>query len=677
MTTTHNSPTLFGDPTVDRESIVGALSSIHNNLYANDGLSPEQALEETVKLLFIKFLDEANSTSKFTITREEQLEISSTGQSESFERRLTSLATSVFKGHADLFEPGARLKLKISSLAFAIGILEPIVFSKLPHDVKGAAFQVFLNASQRVGRGQFFTPEPIVEFCVNVLNPSRDEVVVDPACGSGGFLSSAFQHSYSKSASCIPIGFEISTTAARLARMRMLLLGATSSRIFQTDALLPISALASLYSSGTKAELKSGMGFADVILTNPPFGTQGKINDVNVLREFELGHRWQDADSRSSTKEVLSQQVPEILFIEQSVRLLKPGGRLGIVLPNGDFENSSLQYVREFLLREMAIDGVVKLPQEAFIPSGTGIKTSLLFATKRKSGRRINQHNQIFFGEVTKLGYAGNKAGTTEYLRDSNGEIKSDDQQRPIVDEDFSLIRDSYLTRHESRLFPKFERAYQVAPDELGSIRFDYEFHHPKYTRLSKELVDQGAIPLAEVVALVKARPSVLSRSDAEVRYVELSDIGLEYQEIINCEPMKVHELPSRAAFQISTGQLLLAVAGNSIGTNRHVSAMVSPEFDGAICSNGFRVLTVKDSLIDPFYLLFALSTSEVRQQVFRLRTGAAIPSISDADLLSILIPRRSSDVEKAIASEIGNGFVSRDNFRRAMDGFRNASTLG
>jgi type I restriction enzyme M protein len=673
MTTTHNSPTLFGDSTIEREGIVSVLSSIHNNLYANDGLSPEQALEETVKLLFIKFLDEANENTRFTISREEQFEIASSGKCESFDRRLTSLATSVFKGHADLFEPGTRLKLKTSSLAFAVGILEPIVFSKLPHDVKGAAFQVFLNASQRVGRGQFFTPEPIVEFCVNVLNPSKDEVVVDPACGSGGFLSSAFLHSYSKSGPCTPIGFEISTTAARLARMRMLLLGATSSQVFQTDALLPVSALASLYLNDTKAELKPAMGFADVILTNPPFGTQGKINDVNVLREFELGHRWQDADSRSNPKEILSQQVPEILFIEQSVRLLKPGGRLGIVLPNGDFENSSLRYVRDFLLREMSLDGIVKLPQEAFIPSGTGIKTSLLFATKRKSGRRSSRHNQIFFGEVTKLGYSGNKTGTTEFLRDSNGEIKNDENHHPIIDEDFSLIRDSYLTRHEDRLFPKFESAYQVAPDELGSSRFDYEFHHPKYARLSKDLIDQGAIPLAEVAELVKSRPSVLSRPDAEVRYVELSDIGLEYQEIINCEPMKVYELPSRAAFQISVGQLLLAVAGNSIGTKRHVSAMVSPEFDGAICSNGFRVLTVRDSLINPYYLLFALSTSEVRQQVFRLRTGAAIPSISDTDLLSILIPRCPSDVEKAIASEIRNGFISRNNFRLAMDGFRNA----
>ena len=134
---------------------------------------------------------------------------------------------------------------------------------------------------------------------------------------------------------------------------------------------------------------------------------------------------------------------------------------------------------------------------------------------------------------------------------------------------------------------------------------------------------------------------------------------------------MKVFELPSRATYEIHTGQLLFAVAGNSIGTRRHVSALVTDTFDGAICSNGFRVFEVNDNKIDPYYLLYVLASDEVREQVFRLRTGAAIPSISDSDLQSLLIPRLSPSQESRIADSLRSGFESRISYRRQVSEFR------
>jgi type I restriction enzyme M protein len=663
---------LFGNNSTDRERVISALSAIHNNFYANDGLSPEQALEETVKLLFVKFLDEKADSLNLFLDTSELNEMETHGRCDSFERRVTDFATGVFESNSNFFDSGTRLRVKMTSLAFAIRQLESIRFSELPHDVKGAAFQVFLTASQRVGRGQFFTPEPVVEFCVGALAPSGGEIVVDPACGSGGFLASAFNFSLSFSSQpCIPVGYEISTTAARLARMRMFLIGAEASEIYQTDALVKARTLRDMTQSTVKQPAHDTLGFADVVLTNPPFGTQGKINDINVLSGFELGHRWDDNGVPTATKDVLRQQVPEILFIEQCVRLLRPGGRLGIVLPNGDFENSSLRYVREFLLREMTLDGIVKLPQETFVPSGTGIKTSLLFATKRSKRASRNTTKKVFFGEVTRLGYTGNKFGTTEFIRDSSGNVITDKDLRPVIDEDFSLVLSSFRHRGDSVLFPIFKNAYEIDEGRINRVRFDYEYHHPKYAALTKDLTHRGAVPLGLLVSVIKSRPGVLSKPDAEVRYVELSDIGLEYQEIMNSEPMLVHELPSRASFQVSSGQILLAVAGNSIGTRQHVSALVTPEFDGSICSNGFRVLEANESKIDPNYLLFALSTDEFRQQVFRFRTGAAIPNISDTDLLSILVPRQGSEIESRIANLVRDGFVKRRAFREEVNGFR------
>lgn len=664
---------LFDQDAGERHGLVSILTGIHNALYANDGLSPEQALEETIKLLFLKFVDESSSHPQFSLTRSEKVEIAASGMSSSFEDRLKKLSIEVFGNHPELFEIGERLKVKVTSLALAVEQLSRVQFHELPHDVKGAAFQLFLSASQRVGRGQFFTPEPVVDFCVAALDPKAGEVVVDPACGSGGFLAAAFLSSIKNGGKgCRPVGFEISKTAARLARMRMLLLEAETSEIHRTDSLLEVDELLGLIQLGSIENVdQRSSGFADVVLTNPPFGTQGKINDRSVLQRFELGHRWESAPTISRKGSLLGQQVPEILFIEQCVRILRPGGRLGIVLPNGEFENSSLQYVRDFLIRNIRIDSIVKLPQETFVPSGTGIKTSLLFGTKLQSGERESRDHKVFFGEVKRLGYQGNKLGTAIYLRGDNGQVQLDETLRPVIDEDFSEILSAMVNRNTCNLHPENSKCFEVMARSIDSSRFDYEFHHPRYMELLDRLRSEGAQPLSSLVQIAKGKAQVLADVNAIINYVELSDVGVEYQEIINCEQMRVFDLPSRASFVIREGQLVFAVAGNSIGTVRHASALVTREFDGAICSNGFRVFDVDSELVDPYFLLFALASDAVLQQVFRLRTGAAIPSISDVDLQSVLIPRFSPERESEVASIVRQGFRSRILYREQISNCR------
>jgi type I restriction enzyme M protein len=664
--------TLFEPDASERHALVSVLTSIHNSIYANDGLSPEQALEETVKLLFVKHVDEVSESQNFHISTKERDELALQGSSRTFEVRIKKISEEVFTRHKDLFEKSERLRIKVTSLGHAVEQLSKIKFSELPHDVKGAAFQLFLSASQRVGRGQFFTPEPIVNFCVAALDPRPTEIVVDPACGSGGFLATALVSSIvDHGAGCIPIGFEISRTAARLAKMRMLLLGATGAEIHQTDALLDVIDLSGLLGLKTSSVLSDhSSGFADVVLTNPPFGTQGKINDRSILERFDLGHRCEITTSGVARTDALSQQVPEVLFIEQCIRLLKPGGRLGIVLPNGEFENPSHQYVRDYLLKFVAVDAIIKLPQETFVPSGTGIKTSLLFGTKFNEPA-LGRRSAIFFGEVTRLGYSGNKLGTATYIRDGNGQVVLDEALRPRLDEDFSEVLKALKTRDITLLYPKMEKCYESSRIQVDSVRFDYEFHHPKYHDLIERLQTNGAEPLSALVQMSRGKANVLANANALVNYVELSDIGLDYQEIVNCESMKVFELPSRATFEILAGQILFAVAGNSIGTRRHVSALVTPIFDGSICSNGFRVFNVNRELVDPYFLLFALASDEVRQQVFRLRTGAAIPSISDVDLMSVLVPRLSAAEESQVSHVVRSGFESRIGFRREVSAFR------
>jgi len=128
-----------------------------------------------------------------------------------------------------------------------------------------------------------------------------------------------------------------------------------------------------------------------------------------------------------------------------------------------------------------------------------------------------------------------------------------------------------------------------------------------------------------------------------------------------------VHEAPSRASYEIEEGDIITAVAGNSVGTKNHATAIVSQDFSGAICTNGFRVLKVKN--INPHYLFAVLRSDIFLSQMFRLRTGAAIPSVSDEDLKNVLIPIPPEIEQQKIEKTIREGLELREKSRRLLDG--------
>ena len=150
------------------------------------------------------------------------------------------------------------------------------------------------------------------------------------------------------------------------------------------------------------------------------------------------------------------------------------------------------------------------------------------------------------------------------------------------------------------------------------------------------------------------------------MNYIELSDINTHSFEIIDAVSLLVHQLPSRASYEVRTNDILTAIAGNSVGTPKHAVALVSEEFDGFICTNGFRVL--RNVTIDPFFLLFFLKSEMFLQQMFMLRIGAAIPSISDTDLADARIHIPEESVLENISNMVRKSFNLRQESRRLIE---------
>lgn len=655
------------------DGLLRVFEDVHNHIYANDGLSAEQALEETVKILFLKIFDEKNDKYEFKISPEEFAKVVNGGVSKEFSERFDRLQRETFLYYKDLFEDAEKIKLKTSSLGYVVNKLQSIDLLKSSSDAKGLAFQKFIHSSQRAGRGQFFTPEQVVRLCLGIIQPNSNETILDPTCGSGGFLSAAVQYvgineprkvdSFAKGN---VYGIEISSTAAKIAKMRMILDGDGYASIARHNSLADWSEIdEELRKVRTGSKQETYKETFDVVLTNPPFGTQGKIVDKEALGRFDLGYKWTEDDGKfSQTRELLNGQVPEILFIERCLQFLKPGGRMAIVLPNGDFENSSLGYLRNYIQSIADVFAVVKLPQETFVPSGTGVKTSILFLRKKGGTTKAKG---IFFSEVTKLGYAGNKSGALIYKKDSHGKILRDDQGEPLIDEDVSDVIADFLSFTNNGDLADSKNSYVVNEENFGPSRLDFEFYKPLHRQAEKILLENGAKRLGELVEIQKTKSMKLRQKDLAVRYVELSDVGVQYSEIINSTELLVHELPSRATYELHKGDVLVAVAGNSIGTANHASAYVTAEYDGCICTNGFRVLSVNTELINPYYLLYYFKSQYFLDQVFRFRTGAAIPSLQDVDLMNILVPVPGMAQQNKIGSVIEEGFKQRQSYKELL----------
>lgn len=438
------------------------LEPIHNKIYADGGLSSEEIFDEIIKLMFTKIADErdvGNPFVAFGITDDEE-EAISTGLSNDFRFRIEDLFEKVKRRYRDLFDPSDKIKLRTPTLAFVAAQFENLSFRKTERDIKAAAFQKFVYAHQRGERGQFFTPDPIIKLAVKILDPTEDEMLVDPCCGTGGFLVESMKHVWAKIdksnddstekelrkqafARDKIRGLDISSRLSKVAKMRMILEDDGHTGIFSADSLAPFSVIQrEAIESGAVVVYPNSF---DLVLTNPPFGTKGRVSSKTILEQYELSRKWKANEEGlyENTGKLLEGQVPDVLFIERCLELLKKKGRMAIVLPEGDLTNSTFAYLRHYLRDRAKILAVVSLPKETFIPHGTGVKASIVFVQKL-DGQDLSALKEsdyvIFFAMIEKVGYEGDKNGTVIYKRDTHGEKILGTDGKEIVDQDIDSV---------------------------------------------------------------------------------------------------------------------------------------------------------------------------------------------------------------------------------------------
>ncbi len=404
---------------VDREDLITAIKKCHNTLWGGGRLSPPTAFGELCKLIFVKISDEQKPRKN---GEPYQFQIKTHEPSSKLAERINALYDEQKTKDPEVFTESIKVDDRV--LRTVVSHLEAINLSKTDLDVKGVAFEQFMDGFFKGDFGQYFTPRPIIEFCVKMMKPEQDWNVLDPACGSGGFLLHALDYMrkqadeyFDKEAQPVEYfnywhdfaekhlyGIEINDEIARVAKMNMIVHDDGHTNVISYDALDNIEKMYDHNKGFTENRF-------DLILTNPPFGSTINKLEKPYLSSYILG-KTKDAKGREKDR---PRQNSEVLFIERIWDFLKPGtGKAAIVLPDGILTNSSSQYVRDFILEKFQLLAVVSLPQCAFAHFGAGVKASIIFVRKRKADEKPDENEPIFMAAPELIGYdaTGRKTDT-------------------------------------------------------------------------------------------------------------------------------------------------------------------------------------------------------------------------------------------------------------------------
>ena len=447
------------------DNLLMVFKTCHNHIYATDGLQKQPAFFELLKLIFCKTLDEQNLGRELEFYARSGERRNRDGQL-TVQKRISKIFSKVKQEFPQIFEANDEIKLQPRSLAWIVSELQPYSLLETHVDVKGKAYEELVGANLRGDRGEFFTPRNIMRMAVEMVNPKPDEKVCDTSCGTGGFLVTAMNHiigqlkrdviddfgvreakwsnsqrdafrdQIKKIVASDFYGFDINPDLVKATKMNMVMNNDGSGNIYRNDSLLPphewehelkqqlADALRIQVDSITN---KDSIGFFDVIVTNPPFGSKIPINDSHILEQFDIARIWRKSEETGweMSDNFQTSVPPEQLFIERCLQFLKPDGRLAIVLPDSILGNPGLGHIRRWLLEKTRIVASVDLDVDTFQPRN-GTQTSVLILQKKtqqeineeRYARRFTPYN-IFMTMVEKVGH--DRRGNTLFKRDKDG----------------------------------------------------------------------------------------------------------------------------------------------------------------------------------------------------------------------------------------------------------------
>ena len=619
-------------------NLKATFKAIRNYLAANAvGATRDESLaQQLINLIFCKLYDE-----KFTEKKDIVTFRAGVGEDpKKVENRILELFNKVKTKYKEVLDDDDTVILDANSIVYVVGEIQNYDFGKTERDVVADAFEIFIGKALKGEQGQFFTPRNVIKMMVEILDPSDEDLIIDPACGSGGFLIETLRHVWQKidrkgekyNWSKEEINGERQKVAtenfrgvdkdkflSKVTKAYMALVGDGKSGVVCDDSLETKNNWKEL----TKQKIK--LETFDILLTNPPFGSKITVYGEDKLKQFESSYKWKiDKKNKKWVKtEILKEkEEPQVLFIERCLSLLKDGGKMAIVLPSGILGNEQEAYLRQYILEKGNLFAIVELPFETFSPNVT-INASVLFIQKGK----------------------GNTEDTFISINEYCGHDK---KGRPIKKDDIPLVVNFFKnkTSNENNFFLK---------TALLENNFVAKRYLKKYTENLKK-INRSKYPTKDFGDIINSVHNGANIDDAST-YVKKEE-GIPYilvksitKEGVNFENLKyirksLGKNKDVIKNKVDENTIVMTRAGNS-----GISANISPDLVGGVAS-GFLINIKIKKEVNPYYIVSFLNSEYGQMQLERISSGSILKSIRSSDLKKIRIILPSKEIQNSIGNK-------------------------
>lgn len=651
------------------------------------GYDPTKAFDELSKILFAKMYEEREiQEGRRTVNRFTTSEVQRQRQQGVEIIQVLWQNTVSSDRYKEVFsdqEVVGDIELPPNAIDKIVALLEDKSLGLTDLDVKGVAFEEFLSSTYRGGGlGQYFTPREVVNFMVDLVDPKIGDKIADPSCGSGGFLIRSYdvlrekiitsdlsprqkEIKLKELAQSSLVGIDWESRAARTCKMNMIIHGDGHAGVYQGNALdvdeivQKVSQRQRFYTDAPSIE----DGTFDIILTNPPFGAYD--DQKSILRHYQLGHK---------------RQKREVLLIERCIRLLKPGGRIAIVLPEGILSNKLDAEVRAYIRKECVIKAVVRLPQDAFKMSEGAACTSILYAVKKDSEGEAKQ-SDIFFARAEYIGISpsGSPIDQNDLLsirehhsRFSNGKWDGI-EMKPSGDDRMRIVRDEpannrdWLEPEVNRTSLLYDRLSYVVRSPKLTNRFSYTYNHPNYYRVMNAL-DAMPVDVASVESLCVDNYPIRGKKPAEesaegipiIKVASVTNSGVSFETKYAPDTEEVKEACAKAI--IKKDDLLITSTGE--GTIGRVAPYHFAE--PAIADGHVTICRFHDSINRPYVEEFLKSEYGQIQMLRHVSGSTGQTELLRDEIAALSIPLPKAEIQDLIVEEMRN---ARERSREFTDG--------
>lgn len=653
---------------------------LRNHLAGNvTGITRDEALaQQIINLLFCKIYDEINTGAHDIVTFR-------TGIDEpprEVKKRILNLFDENVKGDFnDVFEKTDAITIDADSLVYVVGELQNYCITEAPRDAIGDAFEVFIGPALRGGEGQFFTPRNVVRMMIDILDPERGEMILDPACGSGGFLIMALEHVWKKmevqakangwsavqldrkkreiASKCFR-GIDKDSFLAKVTKAYMAIIGDGRGGVFCDNSLIPLGE----WHHTTRDAIK--LGSFDVVLTNPPFGTKIPIKGERVLAQYDLGSKWKKDKKTGKVEKtgtLHEDQPPQILFLERCLQFLKPGGRLGIVLPEAVFGMPTYEYVVTFLRERTKILGIVSMPEALFKTSGKGgthAKVCVVFI--EKTTLKEGEDYDIFMADAKWCGH------------DSRGNptIRKDAYGNEVLLDDVPKVAEKYRTLRVKPKAAKVDRlGFFLKHSAAANNIFIPKYYDPEITEHLRalepthELVSLGDLVTRGVVSSdTGIEVGKMAYGTGPVPFIRTSDIS--NWELKNDPKQNIsEELYEEFKDKLDVRAEDLFVVRD--GTYLVGTSCILTEHDTRIlyCGGLYKIRVAKKDQLDPYLLLALLNCPIVKRQMRAKQFTRDVIDTLGKRIFEVILPiPKGKELRESIARETRETVLARVAFR-------------